>query len=270
MDKKFIAAIVVCVMALTVVATGTYFIGQKGQRNVVNLKKAENVATTADDKNVEAAQNVVEETTTEGDRVADLESYFGTVKNDTNVADANKVVDENTESNAKGDDYMYGLSEAAAAQIKSLKFDKNSKLLWPVEGSILIPYDMESTVYYSTLNEYKCNPGIVIQSAKGTAIKAAAAGVITAIDEDDELGVCINQAIGNGYIATYGQIVNPEVAKDGLPARRAAGEQLEPGQTMASVNSPTRYYTKEGDNVYFGIAKDGETVDPLNFINYED
>lgn len=40
MDKKFIAAIVVCVMALTVVATGTYFIGQKGQRNVVNLKKA--------------------------------------------------------------------------------------------------------------------------------------------------------------------------------------------------------------------------------------
>ena len=35
MDKKFIAAIVVCVMALTVVATGTYFIGQKGQRNVV-------------------------------------------------------------------------------------------------------------------------------------------------------------------------------------------------------------------------------------------
>lgn len=261
MDKKFIAAIVVCVMALTVVATGTYFIGQKGQRNVVNLKKAENVATTADDKNVEAAQNVVEETTTEGDRVADLESYFGTVKNDTNVADANKVVDENTESNAKGDDYMYGLSEAAAAQIKSLKFDKNSKLLWPVEGSILIPYDMESTVYYSTLNEYKCNPGIVIQSAKGTAIKAAAAGVVTAIDEDDELGVCINQAIGNGYIATYGQIVNPEVA---------AGDYVEAGQTIAYVNSPTRYYTKEGDNVYFGIAKDGETVDPLNFINYDD
>ena len=53
--------------ALTVVAAGTYFIGQKGQRNVVNLKKAENVATTADDKNVEAAQNVVEETTTEGE-----------------------------------------------------------------------------------------------------------------------------------------------------------------------------------------------------------
>lgn len=261
MDKKFIAAIVVCVMALTVVATGTYFIGQKGQENVINLKEAENIATTTEDENVEAAQNVIEETTTEGDRVADLESYYGTVVNDTNSVDVNNVVEENTESNVSEDDYMYGLSEEAAAQIKSLKFGKNSELLWPVQGSIIMPYDMESTVYYSTLNEYKCNPGIVIQSTKGTAIKAAAAGVITAIDEDDELGVCINQAIGNGYIATYGQIVNPEVA---------AGDYVEAGQTIAYVNSPTRYYTKEGDNVYFGIAKDGETVDPLNFIDYED
>ena len=261
MDKKFIAAIVVCVMALTVVATGTYFIGQKGEENVINLKEAENNATTAEDKNIEAAQNVVEETTTEGDRVADLESYYGTVANDTNSVDVNNIIEANTESNVSENDYMYGLSEEAAAQINSLKFGKNSELLWPVQGNIIMPYDMENTVYYSTLNEYKCNPGIVIQSTKGTAIKAAAAGVITAIDEDDELGVCINQAIGNGYIATYGQIVNPEVS---------AGDYVEAGQTIAYVNSPTRYYTKEGDNIYFGIAKDGETIDPLNFINYED
>lgn len=261
MDKKFIAAIVVCVMALTAVATGTYFIGQKGRENVINLKEAENVATTTEDKNVEAAQKVIEETTVEGDRVADLESYYGTKANDTNAVDANNVVEANTESNVSEDDYMYGLSEEAAAQIKALKFGKKSELLWPVQGSIIMPYDMDNTVYYSTLNEYKCNPGIVIQSTKGTAIKAAADGVITAIDEDDELGVCINQAIGSGYIATYGQIVNPEVA---------AGDYVEAGQTIAYVNTPTRYYTKEGDNVYFAIAKDGNTVDPLKFIDYED
>ena len=256
MDKKFIAAIVVCVMALTAVATGTYFIGQKGRENVINLKEAENVATTTEDKNVEAAQKVIEETTVEGDRVADLESYYGTEANETNAVDANNVVEANTEPNVSEDDYMYGLSEEAAAQIKALKFGKKSELLWPVQGSIIMPYDMDNTVYYSTLNEYKCNPGIVIQSTKGTAIKAAADGVITAIDEDDELGVCINQAIGSGYIATYGQIVNPEVA---------AGDYVEAGQTIAYVNTPTRYYTKEGDNVYFAIAKD-----PLKFIDYED
>ena len=156
---------------------------------------------------------------------------------------------------------MYGLSSEAAAKIKTLKFNKNSNLLWPVQGSIIIPYDMENTVYYSTLDEYKTNPGMVIQSSKGTAVKAAADGVITMIGEDEELGVYMNQAVGNDYIATYGQIVNPEVA---------AGDYVEAGQTIAYVNEPTIYYTKEGDNLYFAIAKDGKAVDPLTFIDYED
>lgn len=260
MDKKFIAAVIVCVVALTAIATGTYFIGQKG--NDVNLKNAENIVTTANEENIEVAQEVMEETTTEGDRVADDGEYHGSEPGETEVVGANnEVVEANTESNAEGDDYMYGLSSEAAAQIKALEFDKDSQLLWPVQGSIIMPYDMESTVYYSTLDEYRCNPGLVIQSKKGTAIQAAADGVITTLSEDDELGVCINQAIGDGYIATYGQIINPEVE---------AGDFVEAGQTIAYVNEPTRYYTKEGDNVYFAIAKDGEPVDPLSFIDYED
>lgn len=260
MDKKFIAAVIVCVIALTAVATGTYFIGQRG--NNVNLREAENTVTTANEKNIEVAQKIIEETTTEGDRVADDSEYKGSQPGETEVVGANSnVVEANTESNATGDDYMYGLSSEAAAQIKALEFNKDSQLLWPVQGSILMPYDMENTVYYSTLDEYRCNPGLVIQSKQGTAIKAAADGVITTLSEDDELGVCINQAIGDGYIATYGQIVNPEVA---------AGDFVEAGQTIAYVNKPTRYYTKEGDNIYFAIAKDGEPVDPLSFIDYED
>lgn len=260
MDKKFIAAVTVCVIALIAVATGTYFIGQKG--NDVNLNKAQSTATTVNEKNIEVAQKVIEETTTEGDRVADDGEYKGSQPGETEIVGANnEVVEANTESNATGDDYLYGLSSEAAAQIKALEFNNNSQLLWPVQGSIIMPYDMESTVYYSTLDEYRCNPGLVIQSAKGTAIKAAADGVITTLCEDDELGICINQAIGDGYIATYGQIINPEVSE---------GDFVEAGQTIAYVNEPTRYYTKEGDNIYFAIAKDGNPVDPLNFIDYED
>lgn len=263
MDKKFIAAVIVCFVALTAVATGTYFLGQKSDENIVNLKEANSTATTAEDKNIEAAQNEINETIAETTTAADRENFdlAGYKDEETKAAEANNVVEENTESNAEGDDYMYGLSSEAAAQIKSLKFNKNSELLWPVQGSIILPYDMENTVYYSTLDQYKCNPGIVIQSSKGTAIKAAADGVITEIKEDDELGVYISQAIGNDYVATYGQITNPEVA---------AGDFVEAGQTIAYVNEPTRYYTKEGDNLYFAIKKDDKAVDPLNFIDYED
>ncbi len=276
MDKKFISAVIVCVFALTAIATGTYYLGQKSDENIVNLKEAGNTATTADDKNMEVAQNIIpmtEEVTerpTAVDRVGDVEEYPGSEPGETRVVGANtevveketeKVVEENTESNVKGKDYLYGLSSEAAAQIRALKFGKDSQILWPVEGNIIIPYDMENTVYFSTLNEYRCSPGLVIQSSKGAAIKAASDGVITKIEEDGELGVCIYEAIGNDYIATYGQITNPEVA---------AGDYVEAGQTIAYVSKPTRYYSVEGDNLYFAITKSGKTVDPLSFIAYED
>jgi len=170
-------------------------------------------------------------------------------------------VEENTQSNVSKKDYMYGLSSEAAAQIKTLKFNKNSKLIWPVEGSIIMPYDVKNTVYYATLDEYKTNPGIVIQSSKGTAIKAAADGVITKITQDDELGVVISQAVGNDYIVNYGQTINPEVKE---------GSFVEAGQTIAYVNQPTKYYSKEGDNIYFSVERNGKTKDPLNYIDYED
>ena len=55
MDKKFIAAVIVCVIALTAVATGTYFIGQKADKNVVNLKEAKNTVTTANENTEEGS-----------------------------------------------------------------------------------------------------------------------------------------------------------------------------------------------------------------------
>ena len=40
MDKKFIAAVAVCFVALVGVATGTYFLGQKSDETIVKLGKA--------------------------------------------------------------------------------------------------------------------------------------------------------------------------------------------------------------------------------------
>lgn len=268
MDKKFIAAVAVCFVALVGVATGTYFLGQKSDENIVKLGKANITETTAADKNIEAAGNVVEketqkETAMESETPKDREVEPGgyLTEETTKEKAVNNVVEENTQSNVSKKDYLYGLSSEAAAQIKTLKFNKNSKLIWPVEGSIIMPYDVKNTVYYATLDEYKTNPGIVIQSSKGTAIKAAADGVITKITQDDELGVVISQAVGNDYIVNYGQTINPEVKE---------GSFVEAGQTIAYVNQPTKYYSKEGDNIYFSVERNGKTKDPLNYIDYED
>ena len=105
-----------------------------------------------------AAGNVVEketqkETAMESETPKDREVEPGgyLTEETTKEKAVNNVVEENTQSNVSKKDYLYGLSSEAAAQIKTLKFNKNSKLIWPVEGSIIMPYDVKNTVYYLSL-----------------------------------------------------------------------------------------------------------------------
>lgn len=272
MDKKFMAAVAVCVVALIAVATGTIFLGQKG----ASFRTTDSEIGITTENNMDVAQDIVNqfesEIASQGDRVGPQDGDVEREEGESKIVSANgdvyqeetkkkKTVEANGETGTVTNEEYRGLSSEATAQIETLKFGENSQLLWPVEGNIIIPFDMESTVYYATLDEYKTSSGIVIQSSKGTAIKAATSGVITKIEDNEELGVCIKQAVGNDYIATYGQITNPEVA---------VGDYVEAGQVIAYVAKPSSYYTKEGDNLYFALSKKDEKIDPLNYIIYED
>ena len=38
---------------------------------------------------------------------------------------------------------------------------------WPVNGNILLDYNMDQTVYFPTLDQYKLSPAIAVQAAEG-------------------------------------------------------------------------------------------------------
>ena len=63
--------------------------------------------------------------------------------------------------------------------------------------------------------------------------------------------------MGNGYQAIYGQL------KD-VPFQ--AEEYVSAGAVLGYVNEPTKYYTKEGANLYFALQKDGTPLDPLQYL----
>lgn len=208
---------------------------------------------------VDVGSNTIEETDEYGNVISEngiaddaaVEDVIGdAIEEETSV----KVVTENSE---KGDGSLNGLSTEANAMISSLDFGVDSDMLWPVEGNILLEYNMDNTIYFSTLNEYKTNPALVIQGTEYAPVIAAAKGVVTEIDENDEIGVYMKMSVGNDYEVTYGQIINPTVE---------IGETVEAGATIACVNEPTRYYEKEGYNLYFSVTKDGEPVDPMEFL----
>ena len=125
---------------------------------------------------------------------------------------------------------------------EELSFSEEEKLLWPVVGNILINYDMENPVYFSTLDQYKLSPAIVIQAKQGQNIYSAARGKVTKIEKTPELGNVITMDIGSGYEISCGQLSNLQIKE---------GDTVEKGAYIADVAAPTKYYSVEGCNLYF-------------------
>ena len=149
---------------------------------------------------------------------------------------------------------LFAEEEGFLFQEEELSFGEEDKLLWPVVGNVLIDYSMEAPVYFATLEQYKCNPAIIIQSNRGQNITAAAKGKIMKIEKTEELGNVITMDVGSGYEVSYGQVENIQVKE---------GDMVEKGAYLGDVAPTTKYFIVEGDNVYFSLKKDGKPVNPL-------
>lgn len=184
----------------------------------------------------------------------DTSDSEGTQEADTEASDAagNTVQDAAAEQQ---DTQETVNTEAAMAP--DMNFTESSLMEWPVNGQVIIDYNMEHTVYFPTLNVYKLNPAIVISSEAGAPVAAVANGKIVSIVENEETGTTVTVDMGNGYQAVYGQLKDvPFVAEQYVTA----------GSVLGYVNEPTKYYSKEGANLYFALQKDGSPLDPLQYL----
>lgn len=147
--------------------------------------------------------------------------------------------------------------EPVDAPVVELNFTSESRLLWPVTGEIIREFSMDTTVWFSTLKQYKCSDAIQIQSSSGTEVLAAANAQILAVGSNDELGSFVLMDLGNGYRAEYAQLTDITVNP---------GDYVAAGTPIASVAAPTYYYAVDGDHLYFQFTHDGELLDPLDYL----
>ena len=94
--------------------------------------------------------------------------------------------------------------DAATALV--LDFSENTRMKWPVEGNVLLDYSMDSTIYFPTLDQYKCNPGIVIQGEVSTPVYAPANARVMATGVNEEIGNFVTLDLGNDYNIVCGQL----------------------------------------------------------------
>lgn len=148
-------------------------------------------------------------------------------------------------------------SEATETIANAFSYDGTTKLEWPVRGNILLPFSMDTTVYFETLDQYKCNPGILIEAKEGEGVGAVTKCKVKEITESDEFGKQVVLDLGGDYTVILGQLKDVKVKK---------GDTLSEGDIIGYVNEPTSYYTLEGSHVYMEMLKEKNPVNPVKYL----
>ena len=181
-------------------------------------------------------------------------------KQESNTEQVVATEEETTEEEMTEEETTQNAKTVLVNQIENanLNFSKKAKMSWPVEGEVIMDFNMDQTVYHPTLKEYKCSKGVAIQSEEGKEVTSPTRCVISEIGEDEEIGNYVKLALGNDYVLKIGQLENISVE---------VGETLEEGDTIACTAKPTHYYSVEGNNVYMELTKGNELQDPLDYLN---
>lgn len=193
-------------------------------------------------------QNVKDDKTPKETKVqkagSDDASYSGKDKPDSDTA-------KKGTNSAKAD------VQSNAAKALVLNFDGARKLTWPVSGNIILDYSMDSTIYFPTLEQYKCNPAVIIQSDVSQAVAAPADARVLEVGTNEEIGNYVKLDLGNEYTAICGQLKDVQVV---------VNEYVHQGTILGYVSEPTKYYAVEGNNIYFQLDHSGKPVDALDYL----
>lgn len=199
---------------------------------------------------LDAAQNLEEMT-------ADLEaSASGDIAQETEAPEEETELQEEEEMMAAS--ISGGNVTAQTAEVlPTVTFGENDTMRWPVAGNVVLDYSMDGCIYFPTLQQYKYNPALVIGSDEGAQVVASARGIVESIGIDEETGTTVTMNLGDGYKLKYGQLQELTVAE---------GDVVEEGELIGYVSQPTKYYCKEGTNLYFAMTKDETPMDPILYL----
>ncbi len=136
-------------------------------------------------------------------------------------------------------------------------FGEDAEMVMPTDGEVLKPFSMDTTIYFETLDQYKCNPSMLIKANVNQEVVAAFGGKVVSIEENRVAGTVLTVDMGNGYKAMYGQMKDISVKE---------GDTLVKGQAIGNVAQPTKYFNEEGPHLLFAMTKDDTPINPQDYL----
>lgn len=130
----------------------------------------------------------------------------------------------------------------------------------PVNGSMLIGYSESADVFFESLREWRYHPGVDIETNAGALIQASADGVVSEILESAprSMGATIVIEHSGGYTTVYSNLTGTMSV--------TVGKVVKAGDTIGAVGDTSFAENALPPHLHFEILKDGEPVDPMEFL----
>ena len=259
-DKSFIAMASISALALAGIA-GSMLLNDKKEED--NQKYVADLNGTDESFTYTNRYSEYEDSTTDSKNKKDKELEAGNKASA--ITTENTSSSDTAESEESTTPYIAEQTttktvDEAGVGISKISFSSDSKLVWPIDSSnVIMDFSPDKTVYFSTLDEYKTNDSICLQSSVDTPVYAAAPGTVKDIGYNEEIGNNITLDLGNNYALQYGQMKDLQVQE---------GTVVKEGDLLGYVANPTKYYSLEGTNLYLKLTLDGNAIDPLDYLNY--
>ena len=244
--------------------------------NFVDINEPDNSMVAEDDNNLQANDNDTsdqfantEETSSDpdvvdnsqdvvdNDHLLEFDVYTQEEEDGIDIVEIDESITAAVEEDKEEEPKAVETTGTTVKNTPPLSFDVETGLLWPVDGDVIMNYSMDHVIYYATLMQFKVNPAVVIDAEVGTEVKAATTGIITDIFDDPVTGLTVTMDIGDGYSLLFGQLAN---------VNHKIGDRLSEGDVIGIINTPSKYYTIEGSNLYFMVMEDDETVNPMLYL----
>lgn len=159
------------------------------------------------------------------------------------------------------------------ANLEEPFFAEGDTFASPVEGEIVVPYTDDTTKHWfsQSLNQTMRTYGVCIAANDGEEVKAVAQGKVIDIIPDSStldgsempyVGKVMIIDIGNGYKVTYG-------FQNGTPDESLIGKEVNAGDVLGTVGSPTRPFISEGNNIYLQLTHEDQTTHKEQVISPE-
>lgn len=146
--------------------------------------------------------------------------------------------------------------EASAEQ--AVRDTAASIRIWPVSGETVADYSVDALSYNVTTRDWRTHEGVDLSASVGEPVKAACAGTVTAVYDDEYLGTTVVITHPEGYATHYANLAAmPTVS---------VGQTVTVGQIIGSVGETALLEAGEASHLHFAVYCFGEYTDPAEFV----